>query len=132
MKLLEIEIAEYTNPVTKYVETTIESMTSSTTVGRSEWQPITVKIKQTDENSRIIGKQLKKQLDVYEGKVRFNGKFVIGSEEWLLEGGLIYKFVIDSDEWLLEGCWLQNVDYFSYKDDSYMEIKVRFDNATEK
>ena len=118
MKLLEIEVDEYTTPIVE--------------PDSKYWQPITVKVKQTDENSGIIGKQLKKQLDVFEGKSRFNSKFVINSDEWLLESSLNYKFVIDSGEWLLEGCWLQNVDYFSYKDDSYMEIKVRFDNATEK
>lgn len=132
MKLLEAEITEYTNPVTKYVETTIESMTSSATVGRSEWQPITVKIKQTDENSGIIGKQLQKQIAVFEGEDLFDGKFVIGSDEWLLQSSLIYKFVMELDEWLLEGCWLQGVNYLSYKDDSYIEAIVRFDNATKK
>lgn len=116
MKLLEAEITEYTTPIQS----------------NGEWQPITLKIKQTDKNAKIVGLQLKKQLEVYEGKGHFSRKVVINSDEWLLESSLNYKFVIDSDEWLLEGCWIQNVDYFSYKDDSHMEIKVRFDNATKK
>lgn len=115
MKVLEIEVDEYTIPEENH-----------------HCHSITVKVKQTDENSEIISKQLKKQIDVYEGKDRFNGKFVIGSDEWLLESSLNYKFVIDSDEWLFEGCWLPNVYYFSYKEDSYLELTVRFDNATKK
>lgn len=98
MKLLEIEVDEYTTP-------TLD-------VDHTLWNPITVKFEQTDENVKIIGKQLQKQNKDYK-----KGKFD-------------YKFEINLDEWLLEGCWLQNVYYFSYKDDSYMEITVRFDNAT--
>ena len=116
MKLLEIEAFEYTTPIVE--------------PDSKYWQPITVKVKYTDKNNGIIGRQFEKQLMVYEGKDSFDSKFVIGSDEWLLEGGLIYKFVIDTDEWLLEGCWLQGVNYFTYGKDSYTELKVRFDSAT--
>ena len=102
MELLETEITEYTTPkINRQIMC---------------WDPITVKIKQTDETSRIIGRQLKKQIEVYEGD----------------NNPLDYKFEMNLDEWLLEGCWLQNVDYFTYGKDSYTELKVRFDNATEK
>lgn len=121
MKLLEIEVDEYTTPEMHRGHK-----------HATYWEPITVKIKQTDENAKIIGKQLQKQIKVYEGKSQFKGKVIIDSDEYFLEGHLNYKFVIDSDEWLLEGCWLQNVDYFTYKEDSYMEATVRFDNATPK
>jgi len=117
MKLLEIEVDEYTTPE---VHRGHEHATY--------WEPITVKIKQTDENSGIIGKQLQKQITVFEDM----DQFTIGSDEWLLESSLRYKFVIDSDEWLLEGCWLQTVNYCNFDDDPYIEAIVRFDNATEK
>lgn len=115
MKLLGAEIAECTNPVMEYVEVKLESINSVAFVGRDEWQPITVKIKQTDEYDKIMGKQLLKQIKYFKE-----------------ETNEPYKFEVNLDEWLLEGCWLQQVDYFSYKDDSYMELTVRFDNATEK
>jgi len=110
MKLLEAEVIEYTTPkINRQIMC---------------WDPMTVKIKQTDENAKIIGKQLQKQIAVYEDESL--------SVDKLAERSLSYKFEINSNEWLLEGCWLQHVNYFSYKNDSYIEAIVRFDNATEK
>ena len=100
MKLLETKVVEYTTPkINRQIMC---------------WDPMTVKIKQTNENAKKIGKQLLKQTNAFKS-----------------EGSLKYKFEINSDEWLLEGCWLQEVNY-GEDSDSYMEITVRFDNATEK
>lgn len=129
MKLLEIEVDEYTTPIMLIEEVKIDTLTYA---GKERWQPITVKIDQTDENAKIIGDQLQKQITVFENNDQLNGKFTIGSDEWLVQGHRSYKFTTNLDEWLLEGCWFQNVNYFSYKDNSYMELIVRFDNATSK
>ena len=98
MKLLEAEITEYTTPIQM----------------DGVWQPITLKIKQTDKNAKIVGLQLAKQVTANES-----------------ETGVEYKFELDSGEWLLEGCWIPRIEY-GEDSDSYMEIKIRYDNVTER
>lgn len=97
MKILEAEVMECTEPTVN--EACIL------------WNPITVKIKQTDEYAGVIGKQLLKQNNAFK------------------KDKLDYKFKMNLDEWLLEGCWLTDIIYGDASN-SYMEITVRFDNAT--
>lgn len=114
MKILGAEVAECTEPVMEYVEVKLEAVTSIMYVGRDEWQPITAKIKQTDENSKLIGLQLKKQIEYFKEKTKEP-----------------YKFDMETDKWLLKGCLFQDVIYGD-DSDSYMEIIIRYNNATKK
>jgi len=111
------DITEHTKPEGYF--DVIEESPNEYKAGKFHWKPLSITFKNTDFFMRFVGKQIQRQLKVYNYE-KIDDPTTLGK---------LYKFDLTNDEWEINGCWFGNI---KYDDEHGIKCTILFDNATMK
>ena len=131
------QVIDFTRPSVTFEEIPIDIYNSKLYVaGKHSWEQITVNLRDdaSGQVARLVGEQLRKQLDFYEQASAASGidyKFTTKCE--ILDGGNGAYTPVVLETWELYGCYLSNVNYndlnYSSSEAVTITMQIRFDNA---